>query len=45
MKGNFKMTYATQTRFTALFAAVVCAFITVGSSVAPAVTPITGYLA
>lgn len=39
------MTIATRTHFTALFAAVVCAFMTVGFSVAPAVSPVTSYIA
>ncbi len=39
------MTTTTRTHFTALFAAVVCAFLTVGTSVAPAVSPVTTYLA
>jgi hypothetical protein len=39
------MTIATRNHFAALFAAVVCAFMTVGFSVAPAVTPVTAYLA
>jgi hypothetical protein len=42
---NFKMITATRTHFTALFAAVVCAFMTIGFSVAPAVSPVTTYLA
>jgi hypothetical protein len=42
---KFNMTTATRTHFTALFAAVVCAFMTVGFSVAPAVSPVTSYLA
>jgi hypothetical protein len=45
LKRNTKMTTATRTHFTALFAAVVCAFMTVGFSVAPAVSPVTSYLA
>lgn len=45
LKRNTKMTTATRTHFTALFAAVVCAFMTVGVSVAPAVSPVTSYLA
>jgi hypothetical protein len=45
LKRNTEMTTATRTHFTALFAAVVCAFMTVGFSVAPAVSPVTSYLA
>ena len=39
------MTIATRNQITALFAAVVCAFMTVGFSVAPAVAPVSTYLA
>jgi hypothetical protein len=39
------MTTVTRSHFTAAFAAVVCAFLTVGFSVAPAVAPISTYLA
>jgi hypothetical protein len=35
------MTVSTRTQFASLFAAVVCAFITVGFSVAPAIAPLT----
>jgi hypothetical protein len=39
------MTMTTRSHLTALFAAVVCAFLTVGASIAPAVSPVTSYLA
>ena len=39
------MTIATRTQITAIFAAVVCAFMTIGFSVAPAVAPVAPYLA
>jgi hypothetical protein len=39
------MTVATRNQFAAAFAAIVCAFMTVGFSVAPAVAPYSTYLA
>jgi hypothetical protein len=42
---EFEMTTAPRTQLTAIFAAVVCAFMTIGFSVAPAVAPIAPYLA
>jgi hypothetical protein len=39
------MTVATRNQFAAVFAALVCAFMTVGFSVAPAVAPFSNYLA
>lgn len=39
------MTISTRNHVAAIFAAVVCAFMTVGFSVAPAVAPIAPYLA
>jgi hypothetical protein len=42
---NFKMTQVARNQAAALFAAVVCAFITVGFSVAPAVAPIAAFVA
>jgi hypothetical protein len=42
---EFDMTTAPRTQFTAIFAALVCAFMTIGFSVAPAVSPIAAYLA
>ena len=42
---EFDMTTAPRTQLTAIFAAVVCAFITIGFSVAPAVAPVASYLA
>jgi hypothetical protein len=39
------MTIASRNQFAALFAAVICAFMTVGFSVAPAVSPTSTYLA
>lgn len=42
---EFDMTTAPRTQLTAIFAAIVCAFITIGFSVAPAVAPVASYLA
>jgi hypothetical protein len=39
------MTITPRTHFTAVVAAFLCAFLTVGFSVAPAVSPIAPYLA
>ena len=39
------MTTAPRAQLTAIFAAVVCAFVTIGFSVAPAVAPVAPYLA
>lgn len=39
------MTIAPRTQITAIVAAVVCAFMTIGFSVAPAVTSVAPYLA
>jgi hypothetical protein len=39
------MTSTHETRFAAFFAAVACAIITIGLTVAPAVTPVSGLIA
>lgn len=44
MKKEIKMTMTTRNQFAAVFAAVACAFMTVGFSVAPAVSPVASYL-
>ena len=40
-----KMSLSSRTQIVSVFAAVFCAFITIGISVAPAVAPIAGYVA
>jgi len=39
------MTLSNNNHVTALFAAIVCAFITIGTSVAPAINTVSPYLA
>lgn len=39
------MTISTRTQFASVFAAIVCAFITVGTSIAPAITSVSAQLA
>jgi len=39
------MTISTRTQFASVFAAIACAFLTVGMSIAPAITPVSSYLA
>jgi hypothetical protein len=39
------MTLSANNQFAAIFAAVICAFITIGASVAPAVASVSPYLA
>jgi hypothetical protein len=39
------MTISTRTQFASVFAAIACAFLTIGISVAPAVAPVSPYLA
>jgi hypothetical protein len=42
---TFKMTISTRNQFASIFAAIACAFLTIGISVAPAVAPVAPYLA
>jgi hypothetical protein len=42
---TFKMTISTRNQFASVFAAIACAFLTIGVSVAPAVAPLSPYLA
>ena len=42
---TFKMTISTRNQFASIFAAIACAFLTIGVSVAPAVAPVAPYLA
>jgi hypothetical protein len=44
-EGLFKMTISTRNQFASVFAAIACAFLTIGVSVAPAVAPVAPYLA
>ena len=44
-KKEFKMTLSNRTHFASLFAAAFCAFVTIGTSIAPAVAPIAPYFA
>ncbi len=39
------MTLSNRNHFAALFASVICAFVTIGTSIAPAVAPIAPYFA
>ncbi len=39
------MTLSTRTQFASVFAAIACAFITVGTSIAPAITSVSTQLA
>jgi hypothetical protein len=45
IKKEIKMTLSSRNQIASVFAAVVCAFITVGMSVAPAVTPLAPLVA
>jgi hypothetical protein len=42
---NINMTQSSRTQIASVFAAVVCAFITIGMSVAPAIAPIASVVA
>jgi hypothetical protein len=42
---NMKMTISTRNQIASVFAAVACAFLTIGVSVAPAVSSVAPYLA
>jgi hypothetical protein len=44
-KRNVKMTISTRNQFASVLAAIACAFLTIGVSIAPAVAPVAPYLA
>jgi hypothetical protein len=45
MTKEIEMTLSSRNQIASVFAAVICAFITVGMSVAPAVVPVTSLVA
>jgi hypothetical protein len=45
MTKDMKMNLSTRNQIASAFAAIVCAFITIGISVAPAVAPAAGFVA
>jgi hypothetical protein len=45
MTKEYKMTLSSRNQIASVFAAIVCAFITIGMSIAPAVVPVASLVA